>query len=79
MNTKTILSAHRLAAPTRSEDGSITFLFIALLSIMMILVMAESRALYQLHHEVRFLERQQIQRLNVSQTNAVVAIPSDTK
>lgn len=69
----------RFSAPKRSEGGSITFVFIALLSIMMILVMAESRALYQLHREVRFLERQQIQRLSVPPTNIVTTTLSDTK
>jgi hypothetical protein len=63
-----------LAAPKRSEGGSITFVFIALLSIMMILVTAESRALYQLHREVKFLEQQQIKRLNGPQTNVVTTI-----
>ena len=46
--------------------------FTVLLAIMMILVMAESRALYNLHREVKLLEKQQIKRLNGQQTNAVV-------
>ena len=48
-----------------------TVVFIALLAIMMILVMAESRALITLHREVKFLEQQQIKRLNPSATNTV--------
>ena len=48
-----------------------TVLFIALLAIMMVLVMAESRALITLHREVRFLEQQQLKRLNVPTTNTV--------
>ena len=56
--------------PKRSEDGMATFIFIVLLSIMLALVMAESTALFHLHREVKFLEQQQIKRLNASQTNA---------
>lgn len=48
-----------------------TVIFIALLAIMMILVMAESRALFHLRQEVKLLEQKQIQRLNNPPTNAV--------
>ena len=67
-----------LAAPKRSEGGSITVVFIALLTIMMILVTAESRALIHLRREVKFLEQQQIKRLNSVQTNSVAVI-TETK
>jgi hypothetical protein len=60
-----------LAAPKRSEGGMATVVFIALLAIMLILVTAESRALFQLHREVKFLERQQLKRLNPPATNTV--------
>ena len=53
------------------EQGMATVVFIALLAIMMILVMAESRALITLHREVKFLEQQQINRLNPSATKTV--------
>ena len=53
------------------ERGMATVLFIALLGIMMILVMAESRALFNLHREVKFLQQQQLKRLNGPQTNSV--------
>ena len=53
-----------------SEGGMATVIFIALLAIMMILVTAEARALVHLRREVKFLEQQQIKRLNTSQTNA---------
>ena len=53
--------------------------FIALLAIMMILVTAESRALIQLRREVKFLQKQQIERLNLSQTNSVVVVLSESK
>lgn len=60
-----------LAAPKRSEGGSITLVFTILLTIMLILVTAESRALYHLHREVKFMEQQQIKRLNPASTNVV--------
>ena len=47
-----------------------TFICIALLAIMLVLVMAESSALFHLHHELKFLEQQQIKRLDASQTNS---------
>ena len=53
------------------ERGMATVVFIALLAIMLILVTAESRALFQLHREVKFLERQQLKRLNPLATNTV--------
>lgn len=56
-----------------------TVVFIALLAIMMILVTAESRALIQLHREVRFLEQQQIKRLNAAPTNAVATTTSEIR
>lgn len=56
-----------------TEDGMVTVIFIALLAIMMILVLAESRSLFRLHQEVKLLEHQQIMRLNQAQTNAAPA------
>jgi hypothetical protein len=60
-----------LVASKRSEDGMITLIFIILLSIMMILVMVEVRSLFRLHTEVKWLEHQQINRLNGPPTNPV--------
>lgn len=57
-----------------SENGMATFIFIVLLSIMLILVTAESGALFHLHREVKLLEQQQIKRLNLSQTSANPAV-----
>lgn len=54
----------RIHPRRRPERGMATMVFIALLAIMMILVMAESRALYHLHRETKFLEQQQIKRLD---------------
>lgn len=66
-------------AQKRGADGSITIIFIALLTIMMILVMAEVRALANLHREVKFLEQQQVKRLTLGQTNADVVVPAVKK
>ena len=55
----------------RSRDGMATIIFIGLLAIMMILVAAESRALFNLHREVKFLEQKQVKRLDASQTNSI--------
>ena len=63
----------------KNERGMATIVFIALLAIMMILVTAESRALIQLHREVRFLEQQQIKRLNAPTTNSISTAPSEIK
>ena len=56
-----------------------TVVFIALLAIMMILVTAESRALFHLHREVKFLEQQQIKRLNSSPVNTVATATTGAK
>jgi hypothetical protein len=55
----------------KGERGMATVVFIALLAIMMILVTAESHALFRLHREVKVLEQQQIKRLNNLPANAV--------
>lgn len=68
-----------LVAPKHSEGGSITLVFVVLLTIMMILVTAEVRALNNLHREVKFLEKQQIKRLNGSPTNVITNVISQTK
>ena len=62
-----------------SERGMATVIFIGLLAIMMILVLAESRALFQLRREVRFLEQKQIQRLNAATTNTIFTATSEPK
>jgi hypothetical protein len=67
-------SQPRPGMPKRSEGGMITVIFIALLAIMMILVTANSRALFHLRREVKFMEQQQNQRLNISTTNTVPTV-----
>jgi hypothetical protein len=48
----------------KRESGLVTFVFVALLAIMMILVTAEMRSLIHLRRETKLLESQQIKRLN---------------
>lgn len=63
----------------KDERGMATVVFIALLAIMMILVTAESRALFNLHREVKLLEQQQVKRLDNLQTNSVAIPQPDSK
>jgi hypothetical protein len=69
----------RLTAPKHGENGMATLVFITLLAIMMILVTAEARALFHLHREVKFLEQQQIKRLNGNPASAPVAAKPESK
>jgi succinate dehydrogenase/fumarate reductase cytochrome b subunit len=62
------------ASTCHRESGLATMVFIVLLAIMMILVLAEARALFNLHREVKLLEKQQIKRLNPPATNAAPTI-----
>src|ERR1019366_9172254 len=66
-------------ARKRSEGGMATIIFITLLAIMLILVTAESRALFQLHREVKLLEQQQLERLTAPPTNTVAITTSENK
>ena len=61
------------------ERGMATVVCIALLAIMLVLVMAESSALFHLHREMKLLEQKQIQRLGASQTNAVAVTKPESK
>ena len=63
----------------RHESGMATMIFVILLVIMMILVTAESRALFHLNRETKFLEQQQIKRLNGSTTNVAPARTTEIK
>lgn len=63
----------------RRQNGSVVFVFISLLAIMMILVAANGNALSRLHQETKLLEHRQIERLNASQTNAVTTVESPVK
>jgi len=55
----------------RRENGMATLIFIILLTIMMMLTMAELRCVVRLHRDVKFLEQQQIKRLNLATAPAV--------
>ncbi|MBW8864244.1 MAG: hypothetical protein JF609_04845 [Verrucomicrobia bacterium] len=63
----------------RNEQGLVTLIFIILLAIMMILVMAESRALYHLNREVKFMEQQQLKRWSGSPANTITTTTSEAK
>lgn len=65
--------------PDNSERGMATVIFVALLAIMLVLVTAESRALFRLHREVKLLEQQQIKRLNGPQVNIVATTITQAK
>jgi hypothetical protein len=55
----------------RHENGMATLIFIILLTIMMMLTMAELHCVVRLHRDVKFLEQQQIKRLNLTSAPAV--------
>lgn len=56
-------------ATKHQQSGSVVFILITLLAIMMILVAANGRALLDLHRQTKLLEHRQVERLNASQTN----------
>ena len=58
----------------QNQRGSATIIFTILLSIMMILILAEGRALSQLHQEQRQLEQRQVLRLSHPPTVHPVAL-----
>jgi hypothetical protein len=60
------------------EDGMATILFITLLTIMVLLATAESAALIRLHREVKFVEQQQIKRLNGPPDHSAPTVPAIT-
>lgn len=62
----------------RKEDGFVaTVLCLGLLVIMLMLATAGGMALIHLRDEVKVLERQQIKRLHVSETNSVPIVQLD--
>ena len=62
------MKIHRTSSRKR-ESGLITLMFVVLLTIMMILITAESASLVHLHSDLKLLEKQQIKRLNNAGTN----------
>lgn len=72
MNTSRTFNRNQESRTT--ERGSATLVMIALLAIMLILILANSRTLFGLQRELKLIERQQIERLNTNHghsTNAV--------
>ena len=69
----------RAPGTRRSEGGSVVLVFVTLLAMMMILFTTNSRALVQLHRNLKALEQRQIKRLNASQTNAVAVVELPVK
>lgn len=69
-----------IQSPRQREEGVAVIVVLALLSIMLIFVNANTRALYSLGRELKLVEQQQIKRLNArtSRTNAVTAEFSTT-
>ena len=79
MKTKQFFLKNGRVMSSRNEAGSITVVFIALLAIMMILVVSESRALIHLRLEEKLLEKRQVERFNSLHTNMVVAVPAEAR
>jgi hypothetical protein len=63
----------------RCESGMASLIFITLLTIMMILVMAELHCVVHLKREVKFLEQQQIKRLNLATAPLAKGAPAPNK
>jgi hypothetical protein len=63
----------------RNEGGMATIVFIVLVTIMVILMTANIRALIHLHRETRLLERQQIKRLAAPTTNSVSSFNPESR
>lgn len=63
----------------RRQNGSTVLVLITLLAIMVLLAIANSKALFHLHREIKLLESRQVARLNASQTNTVTVAESPVK
>ena len=71
------LSKHQ-SGPRRLQCGSVVFIFIVLLSLMMLFLAVNSGTLFRMHGEVRLIEKQQMERWNQTQANSVTT-PSIAK
>jgi hypothetical protein len=60
------------------QCGSAVVVYLALLSIMVILSAANSNTLLHLHREMNLLDQRQIKRLNASSTNVIFTVESPT-
>jgi hypothetical protein len=63
----------------RNEGGMATIVFIVLLTIMVILMTANTRSLIRLHRDTLFLEKQQIKRLMGPETNTVGSVSTNVE
>ncbi len=61
------------------ESGMATLIFITLLTIMLILAMAELRCVAHLHREVKLLEKEQLKRLNLATSHPATPAPAADK
>lgn len=58
------------------ERGSAVVVFLALLAIMLMLVAANNRTLFQLHRELQLLDHRQVERLSAIPTNTILTVES---
>lgn len=72
---KMIQKTSATAIARARQRGSAVAVLLVMLAIMLILVAANGKTLLHLQKELKFIERQQTQRLNAAQTNAVVVVP----
>jgi hypothetical protein len=63
----------------QQQNGSTVLVLMTLLGIMLILAVANSKALIHLRREIKRLETGQIERLNTSQANAMEVADSPVK
>jgi len=63
------LARHQTVSAKR-QNGSAVFVFIVLLSLMLLFIAANSGTLFRLHGELRLIERQQMGRWASIQTNS---------
>jgi len=68
------IPGNRLIGARRTERGMATIFFVALLVIIMVLVVSNAQPVVQFRLEEKAIERQQIERLIRSQTNAVPVV-----
>ncbi|HKI68613.1 MAG TPA: hypothetical protein VKA67_03430 [Verrucomicrobiae bacterium] len=66
---------------SKRERGSAVLVFIMLLTVMLILVAADTRALFHLDQQIKLLNREQLKRLDASNagTNLAVRLPAETE
>ena len=72
MNTSRTFNRNQESRTT--ERGSATLVMIALLAIMLILILANSRTLFNLQRELKLIERQQIERVNTNHDHSTNAV-----